>query len=238
MICFLFMVCFCAISLMIETSSHKGHTEAYVSGGVLSRWHGHFRAGSMIWARARAFPISCLNSQGCAMQKPATHEDVPRRDFLTHVGATTAVATLAAPAMAQTAASRPQNAPFVGIQMGPHTILDEGIDHVLDSIQETASVNVVIPYSHAYNGDLRKAPNVLANDHGVPVRDNRNRNFPLIWVKAHEQFYKDTTLRHQVVTDQHEYARRDLFAELVEPCRKRGMKLYARVLESSAMARL
>lgn len=132
----------------------------------------------------------------------------------------------------------PAASPFVGIQMGPHTLCDEGIEHVLDLIQETAGINAVLTYSHAYNGDLRKPLSSLANDHGVPARDNRNRNFPLIWVKPHEQYYKDTTLRHQVVTPEHEYAGRDLFAEMIEPARKRGMKVYARVLESSAMARL
>ncbi len=161
--------------------------------------------------------------------------DVPRREFL----AASALALATAATYGQTpSTTAPSRAPFVGIQMGPHTLLDEGVDHALDLIQDTAAVNAVLTYSHAYNGDLRKAPNALANDHGVPVRDNRNRNFPLIWIKPHEQFYKDTTLRHQVVTDQHEYANRDLFAEMLAPCRKRGMKVYARVLESAAMSRL
>ncbi len=127
--------------------------------------------------------------------------------------------------------------PFVGIQMGPHTMLDEGIEHTLDLIQESAAVNVVMPYSHAYNGALVKAPNDQAHDHGVPDRDNRGRKFPLVYVKTHDQYYKNTTLRHQMVDNTYEHANRDLFAEMVEPCRKRGMKIYARVLESSAMSR-
>jgi hypothetical protein len=118
--------------------------------------------------------------------------------------------------------------PFVGIQMGPHTMLDEGIEHALDLIQSTAGVNAVMTYSHAYNGDLRKPLTSLATDHGVEVRDNRNRNFPLIWVKAHEQYYKDTTLRHQEVDKSFEYADRDLFAEMVEPAKKRGWPITAR----------
>src|SRR5262245_16843956 len=46
--------------------------------------------------------------------------------------------------------------PFVGIQMGPHTILDEGIEHTLDLIQETAAINAVMPYSHGYNNAFVK----------------------------------------------------------------------------------
>ena len=130
-----------------------------------------------------------------------------------------------------------RSAKFNGIQMGPHTILDEGIERTLDLIQSTAGVNVVMPYSHAYNGALIKALRDRA-DHGVPLTDNTGRKFPLVWVKTHDQYYKDTTLRHQVVDDTFEHHTRDLFAELVEPARTRGMKVYARVLESSGMSRL
>jgi hypothetical protein len=126
---------------------------------------------------------------------------------------------------------------FNGVQMGPHTILDEGIERTLDLIADTAGINAVLPYSHAYNAALVKPLRDRA-DHGVPLTDNAGRRFPLVWVRTHEQYYKDTTLRHQVVDDRHEHARRDLFAELVEPARRRGMKVYARILESSAMRRV
>lgn len=126
---------------------------------------------------------------------------------------------------------------FNGIQMGPHTILDEGIERTLDLIQSAAGTNAVMPYSHAYNGALIKALRDRA-DHGVPLTDNTGRKFPLVWVKTHDQYYKDTTLRHQAVDDTFEHHTRDLFAELVEPARRRGMKVYARVLESSGMSRL
>src|SRR5262245_15359171 len=60
---------------------------------------------------------------------------------------------------------------LVGVQMGPHTLLDEGIEHAMDLCQETAAINTLVIYSHAYGGDLRKQLNVLATDHGVPVKD-------------------------------------------------------------------
>ena len=125
---------------------------------------------------------------------------------------------------------------FNGIQMGPHTILDEGIERTLDLIAETAAVNAVMPYSHAYNNALVKPLRDRA-DHGVPLTDNARRKFPLVYVKTHEQYYKNTTLRHQVVDDTFEHHSRDLFTEIVAPARARGMKVYARVLESSAMSR-
>lgn len=127
---------------------------------------------------------------------------------------------------------------FNAIQMGPHTILDEGIDFTLDLIAETAAINAVMPYSHAYNAALVKPLRDRAG-HGVPLKDNAGRRFPLVWVRTHDRYYTGTTtLRHQRVDGDHEYAGRDLFAELVEPARCRGMKVYARILESSAMSRV
>jgi hypothetical protein len=126
---------------------------------------------------------------------------------------------------------------FNGIQMGPHTMLDEGIERTLDLIGETAAVNAVMPYSHAYNAALVKPLRDRA-DHGVPLADNANRRFPLVWVRTHERYYRNTTLRHQVVDASYEHHARDLFAEIAEPARRRGMKVYARVLESSSMARV
>lgn len=157
-----------------------------------------------------------------------TRMQMPRRDFLK-------AAPLAAYAVTQIAKGETvaPPAPFVGIQMGPHTILDEGIEHTLDLIQETAAVNAVMPYSHGYNNAFVKPLRDRA-DHGVPLTDNSRRKFPLVWVKTHDEFYKNTTLRHQRVDDSFEHAKRDLFAELVEPCRKRGIKIYARVLEAGS----
>src|SRR5437660_1630783 len=57
-------------------------------------------------------------------------------------------------------------ADMVGIQMGPHTMLDEGIEHSLDLLQDTAGINTIFTYSHAYGGDLRKPLTMLATDHG------------------------------------------------------------------------
>jgi hypothetical protein len=167
-----------------------------------------------------------------------------RRDFIKQAatmapGAAAAVAMVntvrgqdaAIPSEKATGGTPVATAKFVGIQMGPHTMLDEGIEHTLDLIGEAAGVNAVMPYSHGYNGAFIKALRDRA-DHGIPLTDNRGRNFPLVWVRARDEFYKNTTLRHQKIEANHEHANRDLFAEMVEPCRKRGMKVYARVLES------
>jgi hypothetical protein len=166
------------------------------------------------------------------------NSSMDRREFIRGVaaGATLAAAGLgnvraATDAGEGAATPTAAGAPFVAIQMSPHSMLDEGIEKCLDLVQETAAVNCLMVYSHAYGGNMRKPARILANDHGVPARDNTQRKLPVVWVKTHDEFYKNTTLRHQKVDDAFVYAKNDLFAELVEPCRKRGIKLYARILE-------
>jgi len=136
-------------------------------------------------------------------------------------------------ALASQADAQPRREVFNAIQMGPHTMLDEGVEHTLDLIQETAAINALMIYSHTYHGDLRKPPQMLATDHGVPPRDMRNRRLPSVWVRHHEEAFRSTPLRHQNVDRSFEYADRDLFAEILPSVRKRGMKLYARILEGS-----
>ena len=162
--------------------------------------------------------------------------DANRRSFLEALIAAAAAGTAARPALAIPVQRSPAGT-FNGIQMGPHTILDEGIERTLDLIAETAAINAVMPYSHAYNAALVKPLRDRA-DHGVPLTDNTGRRFPLVWVRSNDRYYQDTSLRHEVRRAEHEHATRDLFAELVEPARKRGMKIYARVLESSSMSRV
>ncbi len=121
---------------------------------------------------------------------------------------------------------------FVGIQMSPHTMLDEGIEFCLDLIQKEAAVNVVMPYSHAFHGPLGKPLNQLAHDHGKPPRDLRGR-LPAVWVKHHPEFFKETRLSIKPTQPDFEFADRDLFRELIKPSRQRGIKVYARVLEGT-----
>jgi hypothetical protein len=102
-------------------------------------------------------------------------------------------------------------------------------------LQDTAAVNTLLVYSHTYyTADdirLKRAEGVLATDHGVPVKDIGSRNLPYVWVKHHEKYFERTALRHAEPSRDQEYADRDLFAEILGTVRRRGMKLYARVLE-------
>jgi hypothetical protein len=129
-------------------------------------------------------------------------------------------------------APRLQADPLVGIQMSPHTMLDQGIDICLDFIQETAAINMVMPYTHAFHTrTLGKPLNQLATDHPTPPRDFRNR-VPAVWVRHHDEYFGNTRLRVRPQDPALEFAGRDLFTEWVQPCRERGIRPYGRVLEA------
>ena len=164
-----------------------------------------------------------------------------RRDFILQLAAIVAAASRemshatplgAALSDSQTATPQDLASSVVGMQVGPHTMLDEGIEHSLDLIQRTAGVSTIFVYCHSYGGDLRKPLDYLAKDHGRPVLDQRTRNLPNVWVRQHEQYFKDTTLRHPAVDATFTYHDRDLFAEMIKPLRQRGMKVYPRILEA------
>ena len=170
-----------------------------------------------------------------------THGAHPgRREFVRVLAAAVGAAALGGtrPPFALAAPRSRPRAPgdlLIGIQMGPHTLLDEGIERCLDLLRETAGIDTLFTYSHAFHtSNLRKPIRFLA-DHGVPLKPAPAR-VPQVWVRHHAPYFRDTRLRVRSTDPALEYADRDLFRELVAPARARGMKLYARVLESSGAA--
>ncbi len=150
-----------------------------------------------------------------------------RRAFLQQ----TAAASLALSARSFAADAKPKGASvFNAVQIQPFSFYDEGIPHVLDTLQETAGINALLIYSHLYHAGTDSPKEVLADDHGVPVRDPKTRAHRKVWVRHSDAAFRGSLLRPITDTGA-EYLDRDLFAELAEPCRSRGMKLMARILE-------
>jgi hypothetical protein len=73
-------------------------------------------------------------------------------------------------------------------------------------------------------------------DHGVPLRDNASRRLLMVWVRHHDACFQDTKLRHAQPATDTEYAGREVFAGLLPPLRRRGMKLHARIYEPGTSA--
>ena len=120
---------------------------------------------------------------------------------------------------------------LAGIQISPHSLLDEGIDRCLDFLQENAGINALFLYSQTYH--MGTAPlNILAKDHPTPPVDPASRKLPHLWVKLPAAPFGKLSVQHEENRPDAQYADRDIFAELIDPCQKRGIKIYPRILEA------
>ena len=150
-----------------------------------------------------------------------------RRNFIK------AVALASAASNAALGRDKTLNPPLVGVQIAPTSLLDEGIERCLDTLRTKAEVNALFIYSQTYHEGTRPK-NVLATDHGVPVRDFAKSRLPRLWVRHRANAFKGMPVRHEGLNADLEYADRDIFREVVEPARQRGIKVYARILEADA----
>src|SRR5689334_19600277 len=112
-------------------------------------WHTMFRA-------ATVNPGAAHFSAGVVMDKPNPQDDSSRRDFLKGLTTLPLLAMLqakpspagpAALSTAQTAAAPAagkDGGKFVAIQIGGRSFVDEGVEKVLDVLQEKAGVNVLM----------------------------------------------------------------------------------------------
>jgi hypothetical protein len=79
------------------------------------------------------------------------------------IGANAMIASAQPPA-----ASVPPGEKFVAIQIGARSFVDEGVEGALDTLQEKAGVNVVMPAVFTYGRGLagRQIPGLPLPDHG------------------------------------------------------------------------
>jgi len=158
-----------------------------------------------------------------------------RRTALCGLGSTIALpwlTTLAQGADARSAgaeASQPMN----GLLCSPHSFYDEGIDYVLDNVQEKAGTNAIVVYTYQGMTPGARGAQYLA-DHGKPIQPNR-LNDATTWVNVDERYFRGTSLRHIEDGPNRLYADKNIVEDLEEPLRSRDMKLYARILEGWSM---
>lgn len=119
---------------------------------------------------------------------------------------------------------------FVGVQIGPQSFFDEGVDRVLDNLTTTAGVNAVVVYTHTYYGASGRKKEAMAPDHGIEPRGDADRNLALTWVRHNEAAFAATSLRHNQDPER-EYAGRDVLEHILEACNAAGVQVYGRILE-------
>src|SRR5579885_3638591 len=90
--------------------------------------------------------------------------EMDRRGFLAAMGAAAA---------APPASAAPDSRQVIGIQIGSISFLDEGVEKVLDILQEKACVNTLFLASFTYGNGIasRQLPSHPLPDHGAQTYD-------------------------------------------------------------------
>ena len=124
---------------------------------------------------------------------------------------------------------------FIALQIGAVSFIDEGIDPVLDNLQERARVNKLFLATPTWTRGTggRQIPGHPLPDHGVQEYDD--------WVggnyaTVHPQYYGNTVLGP--VGRAPEHPDFDLLAEVIPAAKQRGMGAYAWIEESGYAAEL
>jgi hypothetical protein len=123
------------------------------------------------------------------------------------------------------------NDKFVGIQVSPISFIDEGVDEVLDTLQNRVGVNVLMIGTVSWLG-LKVGRSISHEldgwpDHGVPE--------PLTlqggaYFDTDARYYQNTFIKDFRATDP-ETAGMDVLATVIPKARERGMKVYAELME-------
>jgi hypothetical protein len=133
-----------------------------------------------------------------------------------------ASAALAGPLL-RAAAESP--AKTISIQLGAVSLIDEGVENVLDILQERAGVNALIPAVFSFsNGTAgRQSKGQPLPDHGKQEYDANlhGGNF----ARVHPQYYRDTAVDPKL-TQAPDHPRFDVLGDLLPAARKRRMKVF------------
>ena len=115
----------------------------------------------------------------------------------------------------------------IGIQIDAYSFMDEGIEKVLDILQEKGAVNALCLTTFSYDRGItgRQIPGRKFPDHGVQESDEKifhGGNY----ATPHPEFYKDTILKNTKAPD---FGKLDIVAEVLPAAKRRGMKVYCSV---------
>jgi TAT (twin-arginine translocation) pathway signal sequence len=146
---------------------------------------------------------------------------VARRDFLKGAAAVAAAATVSA-ATAEQPAAKPSKT--IGIQVGAVSFVDEGVDQVLDILQERGHVNTIYLATFTYGRGIagRQIPGQPLPDHGKQKYDEdtfHGGNY----ATPHAAFYEKTALKQTKAPDFGDY---DVLAQVLPKAKQRGIRVY------------
>ena len=124
--------------------------------------------------------------------------------------------------------------PWIGIQIGAHSLYDEGIEHALDLLRDTCQVNALVvgAFGGGYRGGKWLVDADRRADHGVRLPDPPH-HCPATWVRTHEEHYRGLRHRWPSEPDTH-YGDGDILDDCAAAAAERGMALYPRLFECRA----
>jgi hypothetical protein len=121
----------------------------------------------------------------------------------------------------QLAAQSSEAKKMIGIQIGAVSFVDEGVEKVLDILQERAYVNTLFLAVFTYGRGIagRQLPNQPLPDHGAQKYDLdfHGGNYATV----HPQYYQNTVLKDTRAPDHGDL---DILAAVIPAAKKRGMK--------------
>lgn len=122
--------------------------------------------------------------------------------------------------------------PFISIQIGPESFVDEGVEHVLDDIKERAACNVALVSTHSFaQGTMGRPPARFYPRHGKR-RATDERWLGGAAVPIDPQYYRFTRLTPQRPPEA-EVLDLDVLEMSLGPARERGIRVYARIAENA-----
>lgn len=150
---------------------------------------------------------------------------IDRRQFLKGAAAL-AVAGAVPAAAAQLPASEPapQDEKMVGIQIGAVSFVDEGVEAVLDILQQKGNVNTLFLATFTYGRGIagRQIPGQALPDHGKQEYDEKTFHGGN-YATPHPQFYEKTILKETKAPD---HGNVDILEMVLPAAKKRAIKIY------------
>lgn len=119
---------------------------------------------------------------------------------------------------------------FYGVQISPHTFLDEGVEPTLDLLRSVAVDTLVLYPMTVYGVDTDKH-RVVARQAACNTYAERDGHFARVTFQWRDNYLRDTALGRPADRPGATGIGRDLVGEACEAARARGMRVYLRLLE-------
>lgn len=117
----------------------------------------------------------------------------------------------------------------IGIQIGTISFLDEGVDQVLENVQELGAVNTIFLNTFGWDRGLNGRQ---IYGHAFPDHGKKEYDLELVggnYATPHPRYYANTILKETKAPD---YGDLDVLEHVLPKAKKQGIKIYAACIDS------